>query len=232
MARKSDCRFCVSHWTLSSAASVSIPFSISQLAQSRSFAERLTDFGVTLSIDLSDPGFAEVILVKLEGLTIFQVWRSSAGFHLEFLFLDDGTGLQGVPSMAFIWATMIYLMDLPHEALDQTDNRDVALDCLPAWLRDSSPAAQPFCKLVWASSSSTGWNCPLSGYTSHGARERHLANVIPRKSWFPKAPTISQVVSLNSTGYTAFAASERSGIPREWCPCCSRLKRQTAHPLP
>jgi hypothetical protein len=83
--------------------------------------------------------------VKLEGLTIFQVWRSSAGFHLEFLFLNDGTGLQGVPSMAFIWATMIYLMDLPHDVLDQTANRDVAaLDCLPAWLRDSSVAAQRF----------------------------------------------------------------------------------------
>jgi hypothetical protein len=145
MARKSECRLCVSHGTRSIAASVSIPFSISQLAESRNFSERLTDLGVTLSIDLSDPGFAEVILVKLEGLTIFQVWRSSAGFHLEFLFLNDGTGLQGVPSMAFIWATMIYLMDLPHDVLEQTANWDAdALDCLPAWLRDSSVAAQRF----------------------------------------------------------------------------------------
>jgi hypothetical protein len=113
------------------------------LAQNHNIVDRLTDFGVTLSIDLSEPDLSEVILVKLEGLTIFQVRRSSAGFHLEFMYLEDGTSLQGVPSMAFVWATMIYLMDLPHDVLE-TCNRIVALDCLPEWLREPSPATRGF----------------------------------------------------------------------------------------
>jgi hypothetical protein len=142
MARKSDCRLSVSHRSRFSARPVSIPFSISQLAHSRNVAGRLTDCGVAITIDLSDPEFPEVILVKLRGLTIFRVWRSSTGFHLEFLYLEEDTGLQGVPSMALIWATMIYLMDLPHEVFEQADDRDVALECLPAWLRRSSVAVQ------------------------------------------------------------------------------------------
>ena len=116
--------------------SPAIPFTILDLAESWHIAVSLAAQGVEWKIDLADPLRPETFPVKRFGKALFRVWRSVAGFHLQFLFLEESCSPELVRSLAQLWATMIHLMQTPPSILARLADRVTERNTLPNWLTD------------------------------------------------------------------------------------------------
>lgn len=112
-------------------------FTLEDLSELEECAAIFAPYGVSCKINTNRPNYPETVSVYLKAAPVFEVWRSTKGFHLRDLTIQGDTGGTVSPRLVILWALMVSLLALPVSLLEDKlmDVTPSATKSLPRWLR-------------------------------------------------------------------------------------------------